>query len=286
MGEAIPDPGLLSDREMFLDRIIDKIGHHRCLFEDYFTGTHASEDPTSRRSAAGVLMPLFYKKDGSGGKGQFVFQLIKRSSNVPQSGDLGLPGGMLHPLLDRLLRSLLIHGPFPVLTGKALEYSRQHKGSFQLITLFLANALRETWEETGLSPFRVRFLGPLPPYNLYLFRRTIFPLAGFVDCSGGLHPNPEVEKLVQIPISLFYRDDAFRCCQVDASISTKGAVSQYPCLIYRDFDGKEEVLWGATFHIIVDFLSIVMDYRLPEWRNRPVIFKTISYDYLTGRQRS
>ena len=156
------------------------------------------------RRAAGVLLPLLFRESIPGGKGQFVFQLIKRSSLVPQSGDLSLPGGMLHPVLDRILRPLLIHGPFPILRGKARAIcASQQAPSFRLITLFLTNALRESWEEIGLSPARVRFLGPLPTYSLTLFRRTIFPLAGFVENPGSLHPNREVEKIVRNPPFVF-----------------------------------------------------------------------------------
>jgi hypothetical protein len=61
---------------------------------------------------------------------------------------------------------------------------------------------------------------------------------------------------------------------------------QYPCLIHHDPNGGEEVLWGATFNIIVQFLGIVLNYRLPEWEKGPVILRSLKPDYLTGRRSS
>ena len=287
MTEPAPDPGLFTDRKAFLARVIEKLGTPPCDFQETFRKLTPSGKTDRHRRAAGVLLPLLFRESTPGGKGQFVFQLIKRSSLVPQPGDLSLPGGMLHPVLDRLLRPLLIHGPFPILRGKARAYAlQQQTPSFRFIALFLTNALREAWEEIRLSPARVRFLGPLPTYSLTLFRRTIFPLAGFVENPGTLRPNREVEKIVEIPLSSFYQEDIFGCYQIDAPGPAGRRSLQYPCLIHRDSDGGEEVLWGATFHIIVGFLGIVTDYRLPEWRKGPVIFRKLRLDYLTGRPPS
>jgi len=284
MTEFVTDTEFLTDPKIFLARVIETLGTPRCEYQEIFHSLKPSGKTNRHRRAAGVLLPLHFREFIPGGKGQFVFQLTKRSSVVPQSGDLSLPGGKLHPILDRLLRPLLIHGPFPILRGKARAYALQQQApSFRLITLFLTNALRETWEEIRLSPTRVRFLGPLPAYGLTLFRRTIFPLAGFVENPGTLIPNREVEKIVEIPLSSFYHEDVFGCYQIDVPSSSGRKLLQYPCLIHRDTDGKEEVLWGATFHIIIGFLGIVTDYRLPEWRKGPVIFRKLPFDYLTGR---
>jgi 8-oxo-dGTP pyrophosphatase MutT (NUDIX family) len=287
MTEPFVDPGLFADRAEFPARIIERLGIRHCDFPETYRRINVGRSSDQHGRAAGVLLPLLFREASPGGKGQFVFQLIKRSSLVPQPGDLSLPGGMLHPVLDRLLRPILIHGPFSILGGKARAYAlRQQAPAFRFITLFLTNALRESWEEIRLSPARVRFLGPLPTYSLTLFRRTIFPLAGFVENPGLPRPNREVEKIVEIPLSSFYREELFGCYRIDASDSTGNRSLQYPCLIHRDSDGAEEALWGATFHIIVGFLGIVMDYRLPDWRNGPVVVRRLRPDYLTGRPPS
>jgi 8-oxo-dGTP pyrophosphatase MutT (NUDIX family) len=287
MIEPAPDPGLFTDCKAFLARVIEKLGSSPCDFQETFRKLTPFGKKGQHRRPAGVLLPLLFQESTPGGKGQFVFQLIKRSSLVPQPGDLSLPGGMLHPVLDRFLRPLLIHGPFPILSGKARAYAfQQQQFSSRLITLFLTTALREAWEEIRLPPARVRFLGPLPTYSLTLFRRTIFPLVGFVENPGTPHPNREVEKIVEIPLSSFYREDIFGCYQIEAPEPSGQGLLQYPCLIHRDSGGVEEVLWGATFHIIVRFLEIVTDYRLPEWRKGPAIVRKLRLDYLTGHPPS
>ena len=276
-------------REAFLGRVIEKLGMHPCDFQTTYREI-ATSDRDNRRRAAGVLLPLLFRESSPGSstaEGSFLFQLIKRSSRVPQPGDLSFPGGMLHPVLDRLLKPLLTHGPFPILRGNARKYAvSRNRDSFGLISLFLTTALRESWEEIRLPPSRVFFLGPLPTYNLTLFRRTIFPVAGFVGTPGMLHPNSEVEKIVEIPLSSFYKKEHFGCYQIDAGSPDGKKPIQYPCLIHHDPDGGEEVLWGATFNMIVGFLGIALNYRLPEWHKGPVIIRSLKPDYLTGRRSS
>jgi 8-oxo-dGTP pyrophosphatase MutT (NUDIX family) len=281
------DPDLFMERSEFPLRIVETLGSRPSDFPESFRQIRAGRGSDHPRLAAGVLLPLLFRETSPGRKGEFVFQLIKRSAIVPQPGDLSLPGGLLHPLIDRLLRPFLIHGPFPVFRGRARDYVlSQPASAYRSITLFLTNALRESWEEIHLSPSRVRFLGPLPTYCLTLFRRTIFPLAGLVDHPQTPRPNPEVEKIVEIPLASFYRDDLFGCYRLEATDSTGQRPLQYPCLFHRDDSGTQEVLWGATFQIIVHFLSIVMDYRLPDWQNGPVYIRKLRPDYLTGRPRS
>ena len=94
-----------------------------------------------------------------------------------------------------------------------------------------------------------------------------------------------MDKVVEIPLSTFYREEQFGCYQIGAPDGAGGGLLQYPCLIHRDSDGEDEVLWGATFHIIVSFLDIVMGYRLPDWRKGPLILRSLKPDYLTGRRR-
>ena len=284
-----PADAEINTRDTFLARVIEKLGTHPCDFQTAFREI-ATSGRDNRRRAAGVLLPLLFREsspESSTADGSFLFQLIKRSPTVPQPGDLSFPGGMLHPVLDRILRPLLTHGPFPILRGNARKYAvSQNADSFRLISLFLTSALRESWEEIRLPPSRVFFLGPLPTYNLTLFRRTIFPVAGFVGNPGLLHPNREVEKIVEIPLSSFYQEERFGCYQIDSGDPDGKKPLQYPCLVHHDADGGEEVLWGATFNIIVQFLEIVLNYRLPEWENGPVIMRSLKPDYLTGRRSS
>jgi 8-oxo-dGTP pyrophosphatase MutT (NUDIX family) len=284
---------LLYCREEFLAQATERLGVHPSDFLSEIEQTTGAKGSTAPRLAAGVLLPLIFHDSGchgDSGEGQFAFQLIKRSSRVSQPGDLSCPGGMIHPIVDRLLRPLLIHGPLTIIRGPARAHAlRRGPESFRAVTLFLANALRESWEEIRLSPCRVRFLGPLPTYRLARFRRTIFPLAGFVEKPQPPRPNREVEKIVEIPLAAFFREDLIGCYTLSGPSAAETGHSEplrYPCLIHRNPAGGEEILWGATFHIIIQFLGIVMDYHLPDWMKGPVIQRTLSAEYLNGRSAS
>jgi hypothetical protein len=287
------DPGIFRYREAFLARVTDRLGTYQSDYLQEINQITLSERTVTPHLAAGVLLLLLFRDSsccGKSGTGEFVFQLIKRSSLVSQPGDLSCPGGMIHPLIDRLLRPLLVHGPFPIIRGPARAYAlQQGSKSFRITTLFLANALRETWEEIRLLPCRVRYLGPLPTYSLVRFRRTIFPLAGYVENSGTPRPNREVEKIVEIPLAAFFQKELIGCYTLSVPDPGKAGFSipiRHPCLIHRSPDGGEEILWGATFHIISRFLAIVMDYQLPDWINGPNIQRTLRADYLAGRSTS
>lgn len=280
------DPVLFKCREEFLARATERLGLYPSNFLSAMEQIKACQKTVSPRQAAGVLLPLLFDRSPSNvqSEGQFVFRLIKRSSRVSQPGDLSCPGGMIHPILDRLLRPLLLHGPFSIIRDPARAYASKREPVIQRIqALFLVNALREAWEEIGLSPHRVHYLGPIPTYSLTLFRRTIFPLVGFVEKPGSLRLNREVEKIVEIPLASFYREDLIGCHTFSIPESTDSSIQksfQSPCLIHCDNDGDEEILWGATFHIIIQFLRIVMDYRLPEWRKGRIVQRTLRPHYM------
>jgi 8-oxo-dGTP pyrophosphatase MutT (NUDIX family) len=284
------DTGLFSAKEEFLARVIDRLGLYPSDFLPEMNRVMASSRSDTPQLAAGVLLPLRFRDPSrrmGSGTGELVFLLIKRSSLVTQPGDLSCPGGMIHPVIDRLLRPLLIHGHLPIVGGRARAYAMQRgRRSFRIITLFLANALRESWEEIGLPPWRVRYLGPLPTYSLTRFRRTIFPVAGFVERAGPPRLNREVEKIVEIPLSAFFQKGSIGCFMLsmpDANGPGVSAPLRYPCLIHRCADGGDEILWGATFHIITRFLAIVTDYQLPDWIHGPVIRRTLRPDYRLER---
>jgi hypothetical protein len=244
-----------------------------------------------RQQAAGVLLLLYHRANCTsdpGKPGGWVLQLIKRSSLIAQGGDISCPGGMLQPLVDWAFSLFFIRSGFlpcsllSVGPDRAVATS-EHKN---IISLFLANALRESWEELHLNPLHVSLLGSLPTYSLHLFRRTIFPLVAIARNGWTPIPNPEVDKIIEIPLTSFFREDSYGRYMIEASETlptTDQGPWEFPCLIHEDDQG-EEILWGATFYIIMNFLHIVFDFQLPDLPSRRIRNKTLNPDYLSGNR--
>ena len=277
---SIVNTEALSSREQFLSLVVEKLGKAPIDFKEKLDFIKRSKNRPESHSAAGVLLLIHHTGT------EFIFQLIKRSARVAQPGDLSCPGGLLHGILDPVLAPLISTGVIPVMGGEPLCHARSRdRETFRIIKLFLANAVRESWEETGLSPWNITFLGPLPTYSLFLFRRTIFPLVGFAKKGWEFCPNMEVESIVEIPVAAFLDESNYAIYNVETSSEVKTARQRpngFPCLVARDRSGKEEILWGATFYIIMNFMKIVFNLDTPYPGSQRVINRTLGPDYLTG----
>jgi len=276
---------ILADKQQFLNLVIEKLGKSPvdfCETADFVTAENAKQAGTW--GVAGVLVPLFFMENGAGG--EFAFKLIKRSTSVVQAGDLSCPGGMLHPLADEIFRPFIASGLLPVLRGKPRQYLKDKGFShYRQVTLFLANALRESWEEIRLSPFNVQFLGPLPCNPLLAFTRIIFPLVGFIKQDGPGRTNREVEKIVNIPLREFYNENNYCTYTIESEYPLQNNVAarrEFPCFTAFDEHGKEEILWGATFFIIVNFLNTVLGFELPDSHTQRTFKKVLKAEYITG----
>ena len=283
------DTAILKQKEPFRQAVVEKLGPLPIDFAEQWDFIHSTRHSSESYSAAGVLLLLYFRQDAAStmiGQGEYCFQLIKRSARVSQPGDLSCPGGMLAPRLDVLLMPLIGYGIIPVLGGAAKQYARQRSSAeFDALMLFLTGAVREAWEEIRLSPFNVQFLGPLPCHSLILFRRTIFPLVGLVKNMPCYRPNHEVERIVEIPLGAFFQKENYARLQIQAvdSIRRGDQTSwEFPCFIQREGDNGQDVLWGATFHIIIRFLEILFDFKLPDISSHPVITRTLGQTYITG----
>jgi len=287
---TLPDYNALLHSNDFIPLVAEKLGRAPIDFFDKMNAVQKSRKSYRPLSAAGVLLLLHLKNDPDdpiSEDGEFSFLLIKRSSKVQQPGDLSCPGGMMHRVIDPMLRPLVMGRILPILQGKARHFAlcRDHE-TFRIMTLFLINAIRESWEEMKLCPFNIQFLGPLPTYSLHLFKRIIFPLVGLVKKTGDLKPNSEVERIVEIPLKVFFDDSHYGMVHIEVSEPPglrNHHPQDFPCLIYRDGEGREEILWGATFFIIMNFLKTVLYFKIPDTHSRRFIKKTLGVDYLTDR---
>ena len=120
----------------------------------------------------GVLIPLFNKND----KCHLLFQV--RAQNIRQGGEICFPGGKFDRARDEN---------------------------------FLDTAIRETCEETGISPKQINILGPI---NYYLAPAgvIIYPYVGLLDINSikELQPNEEVDELFSVPLDWFVKNEPER----------------------------------------------------------------------------
>jgi len=283
-------PDLLSDKESLLLYIRRQLGEFPLDFSDKWHTIQTENDIGHKERTAGVLLLLEERpvpqRSVSGGH-ELVLQLIKRSGRVSQGGDISCPGGMLNPVLDRGLAWLTQKDVIPAFDGLSRDYARKRsEDNYRLINLFLATAMRESWEEIRLSPFNIDFLGPLPTYSLSLFRRTIFPLVAHVKKPWVGKMNPEVDKLIEIPLKQFFEVHHYARFIIESPSTIPAQEDEppfFPCFVHDDAEGHQEILWGATFKIIMTFLHIVFQFQLPYIPATHQFRRVLTSDYLTGR---
>ena len=132
----------------------------------------------------------------------------------------------------------------------------------RLMMLFLANAIREAWEEVRLNPFNVVYLGALPTYDLKIFRRIIFPSVCFIFRKSEYQINDEVESLLHIPLPFFFDPSHYYWLRI-VNNGTEEFEQDFPSLRFIDKSGRENILWGATFFLMMRFMEIVYNFKLP-----------------------
>jgi 8-oxo-dGTP pyrophosphatase MutT (NUDIX family) len=285
------DTSILHNESGFCQQAIEALSGGPVDYVKEFDFIHRQSETEERFSGGAVLLPLFFEKEQeSGGKkpGEYVFLLNKRSNKVLQPGDLCAPGGGIHPFLDSITQKLLKFRLLPGVGGPGLGLARRNgKAAYEKILFLLGNALRESWEELRLSPFNVEFLGPLPTYRLTSRRWIIFPLVGRVKHSWKSKLSWEVEKIVPIPLAAFFdpQNYAIYSLEVPEKLVAQGIPSpwEFPCLVHIE-NGKEELLWGATFQIIQTFFRIVFQFSFPSPDGRRVIRRPLASNYLSGRE--
>ena len=209
--------------------------------------------------------------------------LNKRSVKVKQPGDLCFPGGRVSQPLDSLL-SRFLRMPFLALarwpywqawkTTKGAEAGR--------LSLLLAASLREAFEEMRLNPLGVRFLGPMPSQGLVMFRRVIYPMVGWLPHQKRFLPNWEVDRIVFVPLRRLLEPNRYGVYRLQyRGYRPPGAPRDFPCFLHEDESGSE-VLWGATYKIIMVFLEMVFGFKPPDGPGLPVVEGNLEKGYWQG----
>ena len=150
------------------------------------------------------------------------------------------------------------------------------------MSVLLATGIRESFEEMTLNPLDVRFLGPLPPQRLVMFRREIFPFVGWIRSQRRFFINREVEKIVHIPLrELLNKNNYARynlLFNVPKGPVENGSYQHFPCFLHRTLTGTD-VLWGATYRIVMIFLELIFGFKAPEMGGLEVVNGAIDETY-------
>ena len=264
--------------------LVDHLAH--VLNENGMRTPFMAAAPIDMKTDSAVMFLLGRAPAGSVKPGEPCLILNKRSEKVRQPGDLCCPGGSLMPRTDTVLAKLIELPFLPLGRWQPWpHWRRQRSQEARTLALLLATSLRECVEEMRLNPFGVRFLGPLPPHRLQLFKRKIYPLVGWVTGCQRFRTNWEVDKIVYLPlrelldVKNYYR---YRLQMGYLSPERSGAdMRELPS--FRHHSGTDdETLWGATYHIAMRFLKFAFDFEPPELADLPIINGRLGSNYLTG----
>ena len=218
-------------------------------------------------------------------KQELSLVLTKRSALVSQPGDLCSPGGRVSPVRDRLISRLLMLPGMPLKSWKTWKNIReQDRKTAESAAMLVSAALRETWEEIGLNPFRVELLGILEPRQLTVFDKTIFPVCAWTRTIRRLRLNREVESIHWIPLSRLLDPANYAAYTIRSVQAVSGDQAlEKKTICYRHREGeREEILWGATLGVTLSFLKTVYDFSPPSRETLPLVEDVFSENYFGG----
>ncbi len=238
------------------------------------------------QTTAGVLMLLGQISQTPNHDGEPCLVLNKRSLKVRQPGDLCFPGGGISPHIDSCLARFF---SLPVASLGRWPYWRDwkqfHPAQARILSIIWATGLRESFEEMRLNPFGVKLLGPLPPQSLVMFKRTVYPIVGWINRQKRFFPNWEVQKVIYVSLRDLLTPDLYGRYRLKMGHSTgkDGAVpmQDFPCFRLQNQEAGE-ILWGATYRITMNFLKLVFDFTPPNLTSLPVVEGTLDENYLSG----
>ena len=241
----------------------------------------------ARAAASSVLFLLARHLVPEQNRPEICLILTKRSRKVRQAGDLCCPGGIVSLRLDSFLAKLLRLPGTPLSRWPHWPELRSTRSqAARHLANHLATSLREGWEEMRLNPLGVRFLGSLPSRRLVLFQMVIHPLVAWLGRQKRFHPSWEVGKIVAIPLRELLNPANY--CRYRLYITPhleqklNRTTQDFPCLRHHH-NGDLEVLWGATYHIVVLFLELVFGFQPPDVSGMSFIPGLLDEGYLNGR---
>ena len=255
----------------------------RVLYEKTQSTCLYPADVANSASTSSVLFLVGAQCEKGRPPGDPCVVLNKRSLKVRQPGDLCFPGGRIDPRQDGFLAKVVTWPLSPL--GRWCQWARwraDHREERSRLCLLLATALRESVEEMRLNPFGLTFLGPMPPQDLSLFGRVLYPMVVWINRQKRFFPNWEVEKIVRIPLRNLLDSRAYACYRIRFEHCEQGSfVQDFPCFLHEN-EGEREILWGVTYRIVMAFLESVWGFMPPAMEQLPVIQGRKSENYLKG----
>ena len=110
----------------------------------------------------------------------------------------------------------------------------------------IETAIRETYEEIGLSIQKEKIFGSLAPTNTYTTKILIYPFIVILGkISFPLEPNEEVEQVIEIPLEILR--DSMTIDEDHSSRENK--------MFKFNVDGY--LIWGATARILKNLLDMI-----------------------------
>jgi 8-oxo-dGTP pyrophosphatase MutT (NUDIX family) len=107
-------------------------------------------------------------------------------------------------------------------------------------------ALRETHEEIGLAPEKVRLLGEMDSFPTFVSGYVVTPFVGWLEEEPELTPNPaEVAEVLEVPLSALTEE-----VRADPGFTRGDRTYPTEAWIWND-----HVIWGVTAYIIRSFLT-------------------------------
>ncbi len=261
---------LLFDASALRERVTEVLSRH-CSVEDIFPGNEGRLD--ERESSVLVLLGEDLPEDG--GVPEVCVILNKRSKEVKQPGDLCCPGGAVEKIDHFLARLLSFRGSILWKWPCWSELKRTRPEDAEFLSLLYAAGLREAWEEMGLNPFRVDFLGPLPTHYLVMYRRSIHPMVAWISRQGQFRLSWEVERIVKFPLHALL--NPFNYAHYRMFIPPhlewrfrRAESVDFPCFIYKT-GGRADLLWGVTFRIVTRLLEMIFGFKVPNIEKLPLV---------------
>lgn len=146
--------------------------------------------------------------------------------------------GCLCVLLTRRAASLRSHTSEVSFPGGRLEEGETPEQA----------ALREAFEEVGLEPAGVEILGNLSPFSTRKYQVAFLPFVGWLPEPPVLTANPEeVEQVLRVPLARL-REEGVHHQEIWNLPELSGLVIHF-------FELDEDIVWGATAHVLDELLG-------------------------------